>query len=162
MLWVYHFHVHSRRDLCLHSRRGAPLCAQKEMRALATLPPKVPLESVHFSPFPTVTFLMKAASSSHLGLPPFLMVSLHPLYPSPPPLHSPHSSQCELVTWWLWSCPDDLHRELTRPFSSSPFALRVDTRIYHMVSSISAHVPFSSISLGSNHTRFSSTLRPPF
>lgn len=51
---------------------------------------KVPLGSVHFSPFPRVTFLVEAASISHLGLLPF-----HNGLPAPtppPPHHSiPHT-----------------------------------------------------------------------
>lgn len=122
---------------------------------------KVPLGSVHFSPFPRVTFLVEAASISHLGLLPFHNGLPAPIPPPPPPLHSPHSSQCELFTWWLWSCPDDPHQKLACPFSGSPFTLRVDAKIYPTVSSISVHAPFPPISLSSKHIRFSSTLRPP-
>lgn len=151
MSWALSFHTYSRTNLCLHHFREPHYVLKKKCEAGQTLFPKVPIKSyLHF-----------LWSLSPCNLPAALIWNyhyLHLLCPSPPPLYSPHSSQHDT----LWSCPNDPYQKQTCPCSNSPFRPRADTRIYHMPSSISAHVPFSPVSLGPNYIRFLSNLRPSF
>lgn len=155
---LYHFHPYFRTNLCLHCFREPHYVFKKEWEPWPALSPKVPLESsLHFLWSLSPWKLLAALTWDCYHFP---MVSLCPLCPRPPQPDAPHSSQHG--TWWLWSWPDDSYWKRTCPCSASPLRPRADTRIYHRPSSVTSHVSFSSLYLGSNYIRFPPMLRPAF